>query len=387
MAFLLVGLCLGIMAFRSIRFMAEFLLISSPVVAVGLSRWKRFEWARGRVWVLKGPLLATAGIFAVVGSQTLVNPLPFGWGVSTRNLPAASAEFLNRHASNARILASVEDSWYLMFAVPEATFLVDGRVPFYGTEHIRMVQHTYGSPAEMHRTLDRFGVDTVVVQHDDIAEQVALGAMRASPSWSLVVIEDRYATFLRESPERSELIGRQAYRALAPAYEPEFVLGVDVDVERLRQERSRLPNHRNTIAYRAWVDGLLGVRPLAEAGGRSGLRPPRTDNERASLATARAHLDVVAITFDAIPTVGVHRAMAAVADCDLRSAEEILDVVEADGGFRETLLLRQEISLRQGHVGEVRDFLARARAVEETAQDPWVIKLVQELEEPPRCGR
>lgn len=386
-ALLLIGLCLSIMAFRSIRFMAELLLLSSPVIAIGLSRSGWLDWARQRQRVVSLAAYIGAALFAVIGANHLVRPMPLGHGVSTGHLPAASAEFLVREVPEARILASIEDSWYLMFAVPRAMFLVDGRVPFYGTEHIRMVQRAYGSRESLHRALDQYGVDTMVVRHVGAEHQVMLGAMREHRSWGLVMIEDHYVTYLRATPERSELLEGQAFHALAPAFEPGFVLGVDVDLERVRQERSRLPDHRNTISYRAWVDGLLTVRPIAIEGGRAGLRTPRTAGERESLARARQHFDVAGQTLDEVPTVGVYRAMTAVVDCDLEEADAILDELEALGGFRETLLLRQEIALREGQLDDVRGFLRQVRAVESMRADPWIEALDRRLEQPLRCPR
>lgn len=384
-ALLLIGLCLSVMAFRSIRFMAEFLLLSAPVVAVGLSNSGWFEWARRRPRVAQYTAYVCASLFAVIGANELVRPMPLGHGVSTRHLPEASAELLVREAPDARILAALEDSWYLMFAVPRATFLVDGRVPFYGTQHIKMVQRAFGSPEELHRTLDRFGVDTMVVEHVDPGQQVVLGAMRDHPAWTAVVIEDHYVTYLRNTGERSRLAERQALRVLAPAYEADFVLGVDVDLAKVRQERSRLPDHPNTTAYRAWIDGLLAIRPIAEDGGRSGLRAPMKGGEGELLARARQLFDVVGSRLDDVPTVGVYKAMTAVADCDLEGASEILEKLERSGGFRETLLLRQEIALRQGRFDDVRDFLRQVRAVESMSADPWIEALDHRLDQPPRC--
>jgi hypothetical protein len=384
-ALLAVALLLAVMAFRSIRFMAEFMILSAPVVAIGLASLPR---VRALPWKpATAAVFAAASTFAVLGSAFLVHPTRPGHGLSTTLVPAVSAEVLAAEAPGARILASVEDSWFLMFALPRARFLVDGRVPFYGAAHVRRIAEALGDPALLRRLIDEFGVDAVVVRHVDASHQAFLNTMRELPGWRLVLVEDRYATYLRELPERRGLLARRALTALEPSYEPGFVLGEAADTVAVRRELGLIPRRPNTTAYRAWVQGLLALRPLAVAGGRGGLRPAATAAERHALAAARRDLDLAGRRLPDVPTIAVHQAMAAVAACDLEAAGAILDRVESsDGGFRETLLVRQEIALRQGRVDEVRDFVERARRLAGAGVDPWVEALATELGRPRPCN-
>ncbi len=385
-ASLAVAALLALMAFRSIRFVGEFMLLTAPLLAEAAAEPLARLSPRRRTTALCA-LGAVACLIAPVASAELPPRLPPGWGETARMRPAGAASWLNEHRPRARILAAMEDCWYLMFALPRARFLVDGRTPFYGPDHIRLIVRAFREPPVLRETLARFDVDTAVVQHAFAGQQAMLQTLRGLEGWSLVMIEDRHAVFVREGEgEAGTARGAPALTALVPGYQSGFVLDPGADTAALRRELARLSVRPNTGAYTAWVNALLELRPLARAGGRAGLREPETAAERRAAASALGSLGLLSEQVADVPSIAIVRAMAAVALCRLPEARRALGQATREGGSREALLLDREIALRQGQQAAVRDFLQRARSLEAAKDDPWLDALDAMLRSPPRCS-
>jgi hypothetical protein len=382
---LLASTCLlALSGFRSIRFVAEYLMLSAPALAVGLElRLRAVPWRR----FATGCALGLAALAPVVPWACTRLP-PFagiGHGVSIQGLPAASGQWLAAHTVQPRVLAAIEDSWYLMFAVPQARFLIDGRVPFFGPEHLQRVNQAYASPDHLSALLQQYRVDTVVVRHTFKPQHLLLQSMQSRPDWVLVFVEDRYAVFVRRD---LVLRGGAQPRAigLLPGYEPEWLLSADAVTERaILAELDRLPAYQNTQGYRGWVRGVLGLKPLRRDGGDSGLRAPVSASETAKLREVARWLARAARGGEGVPVVSAYHALVAAALCDLDTAERALGDARWEGDSRETLLGAQEIALRRGRKAEVRDFLRRAKAMPRARTDAWLAALRKELAAPPLC--
>ncbi len=375
---------LALAAFRSIRFVAEYLLLSAPAIAVGLqtalSALPSRAFRAGAVVV--GALVAAA---AVWGAPRLPPYAGVGVGVSYVGLPAASGHWLATHAVAPRVFAAIDDSWYLMFGVPRARFLVDGRIPFYGPAHIRHVRGGFGSDAALAALLERYRVDTVVVRHTFAPQRRLFQNMYGRAGWLLVAIEDRYSLFVRaDLPLRNGVRPRRI--ELQPGYEPEWLLAADPARARaIVAALAQLPAHENTRGYAGWVRAVLELAPLLRQGRDNGLRPATHAAEWKALARAQRWLERAAKGAEGVPIVHAYHALVAAARCDLDAAERALEQARWEGDSRETLLGAQEIGLRRGHLAEVREFLKRASAMPEADGDPWLAALREGLSSPPRC--
>jgi hypothetical protein len=283
------------------------------------------------------------------------------------------------------VFAAIDDSWYLMFAVPRARFLVDGRVPFYGPAHIRHVRRAFGGDAALSAVLERYRVDTVVVRHTFAPQRQLFRNMHGRAGWVLVAIEDRYSLFVRaEMPLRNGARPRRI--ELQPGYEPEWLLAADPAGGRaIVAALAQLPVHENTRGYAGWIRAVLELEPLLRQGRDNGLRPAANAAERDVLERAQRWLGRAAKGAEGVPIVHAYHALVAAARCDLDVAERALEQARWEGDSRETLLGAQEIALRRGRVEEVRDFLARASAMPNAAGDPWLAALREGLRSPPRC--
>ena len=259
-----------------------------------------------------------------------------------------------------RVLAAVEDSWYLMFAVPQARFLVDGRVPFYGAEHIHRVSLAFSSARLLDELLEHYRVNVVVPRHTFKAHQLLTEHMRARSDWSLVSVEDRYAVFAR-----NDLVLREGGPAraleLEPSYETAWLLHAEPARERaIAAAIAALPESENNRGYRGWVRAMLALKPLHRPGDGNGLRAPQTPAESATLKRARDWLSRAARGAEGVPVVHAYHALVCAALCDVDCAERALHEARWEGDSRETLLGAQEVALRRGQRDEVAQFLERA---------------------------
>jgi hypothetical protein len=376
---------LALAAFRSIRFVAEYLMLSAPAIAVGFQMALRAPWRRFLAGVL--PAGALVALAAAWGAPRLPPFAGLGVGASYVGLPAGSGQWLAAHAVSPRVFAAIEDSWYLMFAVPRARFLVDGRIPFYGPEHIQHVRRAFGDEAALSALLERYRVDTVVVRHTFAPQRRLFGHMHGRAGWLLASIEDRYSLFVRAEVALRDGARPRAVE-LQPGYEPEWLLAADAArAQAIAAALARLPAHENTRGYAGWVRAVLALKPLLRSGRDNGLRPAESDAERVVLQRAQRWLARAAKGAEGVPIVHAYHALVAATRCDLDAAQHAIEQARWEGESRETLLGAQEIALRRGQLEPVHDFLQRAAAMPGAATDPWLKSLRESLRSPPRCDR
>lgn len=383
----LYSLLLLLMAARSLRFYADAAALTVPAIAAGLgplvTRFRRL----GRVQRHASAL--TAGLFAlwlaVSGCLALPPQDSFGFGVSTRGRPAASAQWLGEHLPRARIFGTMSDSWDLMFSLPQARFLVDGRSTLYGPEHLQRMRRAWASPEALRELLDETRTDVVVVPQLVTETQTALRTLLSSPDFRLVLIEAEHCVFARTLSERRALLQHRSLRVLRPNYDAAWLLAAELDAAAVRSELSLLPRHPNVAAYRSWVEAMLALRPLARAQGQAGLSEPSSQQQHGALLSALRGLRESDRALGIVQTVTAYRALAAVSACQLSEADAAFARARAFGEVREIALGTQELALRRGQDAAVAGFLKAAQALPQAKGDPWLAALARELDRPTLC--
>jgi hypothetical protein len=396
------GVLLLVMAVRSTRFIADFLVLTAPLVGEGLAqqhaRWRQDATrtsARmggrglltGAAWV--AAFAAVSG-FAVWMSLRLPPYAAFGLGDDLRRLPAASGAWLARERPHARVYAAMEDSWFLMWAAPQARHLIDGRVPFYGPKHMLSMIANWSNGPDLQRTIEATRTDAVIVQPNLAEHQAALESMLKSKDFRLVMIENKHALFVRaetEKPEETRAAADAGLHELTPGYSAPWLLSRASDVNAIRRELAGLRSDPNTHAYVAWVEALLALRPLARAEGRAGFAPPVTRSEHAGADFALERLRPLRALLEDVPSLSAYHSLAAALACRLDEAQSVLDGIREEDSSRESTFAAQELALRRGERESVRAFIDAARAVPEAADDVWVAALSRQLGQPNPCGK
>jgi hypothetical protein len=365
---------LSIMAFRSMRFVAHQLLFCAPFVAAGLAQLPAFGALRRGGLALVG----AAALSSVLWTTQLVPALGFGFGEPKREYPWASAEIIERAVQNPRLVASLQDSWVLMFAAPSAKLLIDGRVPFYGPDMIRRVAQSFADQAGFARQLAAYDVNTVVIDHTRADHIAATDYLSAQDDWGLVFVEDGHSLFVRTDA----MIGIEPFRILAAGYRTGGLLDARFADAEIREEATRLNAKANTTVMQAWHQGIELLRPLARDGSRAGIRKYATAGEQRIARASYARLSFAAQSFPGFTTIELYRAMAALAACDLPEARAALGRAMYGGQTRETSLVSLELSLRSGDDAEgarARTHLGRLLDAADSRLDPWVRAIAADL--------
>ena len=381
----LYSLVLLLMAAHSLRFYLDALLLTAPAIAIGLAP-RLAVWSSAAQRRLTGVAYVAALGLAIPGCLTVPPRTSFGSGESTRGRPAASAQWLRAHWPAARILAPMDDSWDLMFSLPQARFLIDGRAPFYGPAHLRRVQHAWASSTQLRALLDSTRTDVVVVRMTVTELQPALAALRHFPDFRLVSIEAEHCVFARVATETLPCTSATALHTLQPNYEPSWLLAPDLDVAAVHAELARLPAHPNVHAYREWVEGMLALRSLLPDLGTRGLVMPQTPAEHTQLRAALPRLRASDRELGSVQTVTLYHALASLAECQLDEAREAFDRAQQTGPVRELILGEQELALQRGDRPQVREFLSRARALPAAHDDAWLASLQARLDARAPCA-
>lgn len=369
---------LAIMAARSLRFVAEFMLLAGPLIASGFAA-AAATWRPRRAWSVLLAACATALALAVPLSLVAPPGRAFGFRSATAFFPAGSGRFLRARVPGAHLLASVHDAWYLMFAAPNARFLIDGRLPFYGPDHVARVSRAYRSPEDFRRLLDDFHADAVVIEYPNTGQRAALAAVTTARDWRVVMIEDRHALFLKTLPNRAALLERHGLHAVIPAYDPAPLLDQNADLVALRNDLLHLEEEPNARGYVGWTNGMLLLRPFARAEVFAGFHAPTNAQEREIAREALAQIRLANRTGVEAPMLNAYWALAALAACELDEAREALGRARLEEENREAVLTGVEIDLRAGNRAAVEQFLERATRFVGPNDDPWLAAIRSDL--------
>ncbi len=370
---------LSAMAFRSMRFVAHQLLFCAPFIGAGLALSPGVSERRRGVAALVGLSALTCALWM----PQLVPAFGFGLGESKRAYPWASAEAIEQGIESPRVLATIEDGWFLMFAAPSAGLLVDGRVPFYGPEMIQRVAESFTDAERFAALLGEYDVNTVVIDHTRADHIPATKALASSDEWALVFVEDGHSTFAR----RDVLGATVPFEIVGAGYRAGRLLDPRLDEAAVAREVGRLGARENTQTIHAWHEGLVLLRPLARDGDRAGLRKHRTPEEQARARAAYARLSVAADALPGFTAIELYRAMAALAACDVEAARVALARARVTGQTRGTALLGLELSLRGGGPTERSSAIVQLERLQrqpETRDDPWLTAIARDIET--RCS-
>jgi hypothetical protein len=366
---------LSVMAFRSMRFVAHQLLFCAPFIAAGLAQLPGFSAMRRGVVGLVG----AAAVSSALWTMQTVPALGFGFGEPKREYPWASAQVVEQSIEHPRMVASIQDSWFLMFAVPSGKLLIDGRVPYYGPEMIQRVSRSFTDPRLFADQLSAYDVNTVVIDHTRSDHIVATEYLSSREDWVLAFVEDGHSLFVR----RDVSPGLKPFEIVGPGYRTGHLLDASLEDLQVSSEIGRLGSQLNTTSIHAWHQGLELLRPLARDGDRAGIRMHRGPEERALARAAYERLCVAADRYPGFTAIELYRALAALASCDIAEAREALGRAVYGGQTRGTSLAALELSLRAGEASERSAAVAHAvrlNARPESRDDPWVAAIAEDVD-------
>ncbi|MDB4973948.1 MAG: hypothetical protein JWN48_2289 [Myxococcaceae bacterium] len=386
-AVLPIAVLLGVACFRSQRFLPEYLLLSSPLLGVGLALLAAD--LTHRAFVGGASSVACALALTVPYAVSEISPKPFRLGASFDGLPRASGELLAKHGVAPRVFGAVQESWYLMFAAPESRFVIDGRLPFYGPEYVERVAQALVSVPHFEALRRELAFNVVVLAHAAPGTGQIGAQLAASPEWSLVSIEDLHATYVRAGAlDAAGTRDNPPLTAMKPSYDMGWILERDaLQHAQIERELQLLRAQPNVAGYRAWVEGVLALAPLRRGRASDGFRWPTSPQDWSRYRRARPLIRTASERAPSVPVVSALHAYLAAVFCDFAEAEQALERAMVEGRSREPMLAEQELALRRGQRDQVRAVVTAARALPQGARDPWLAELAAGIAAPPACPR
>ncbi len=190
---------LALLSLRSVRFVAEWALLSAPLCALGLTalgratdlRVRRPQWA----------VLLFAGVIAV---ERWDQPLQIG--LADDAVPFSAIDFVTREGLRERLYENLDVGCYLLWeGWPRYRVFQDARLPAYPDEFHRALDETSLAPAAFDALLRRYGVDAALISDPDV--DMRAGSFDPD-EWALVWRSRDALVFARRTPEHQSLIAR-----------------------------------------------------------------------------------------------------------------------------------------------------------------------------------
>lgn len=375
---------LALGCFRSIRFVADFVLLSSPLLAVGLSqltaRLSDAQFSRAA---------AAAGLIGAAlvpwGAAQLPPYRGLGHGSLDTRLPRGPGAVLRSAKTTPRVFAPMQVAWPLMWEVPSARFFIDGRVPFYGPEHVLLSMRAFGDMALFASLAQRDRINAVVLHHAWEEDAKLLHELERQSAWSLVEIDDRLVLFVRDELARASHI--EPFRVLKPSLGSDWVLELSAaEDSSLERELERVARTSGAQGYVPWVRGLRLLAPLRRGRVQDGFRWPLDAADTARYRAAALQLRLATQGLPGVPAMLSMLALVEATLCRLDAADEALaSAIEEVEPNRQSMLAAQEIALRRGRVQQVNQLVQSALARPEAREDRWLAELSRGVQHPPSC--
>ena len=367
------------MAYRSVRFNALLALLAGtllvPLVAGGLEARLAAKFRPSIVFVA-----LVAGLACAFSLSSLPRGMKAGPGESHLYNPHACAGWLRDHAPNAHLYAAMDDGWYVLFVSPQTKVILDGRVPYYGVEHVRRVAEALVGQRSLREEVDSAGANALLLRRTSSRYQKSLAGAESWDDWSVACVENRHALFVKDG-----LVSHKNLNLLPLRYDPaELVSTVQSKGEQaVLQQLQGLPRTASSSAYIHWVEATAELVTLTGGMSWSAGVPVAKGAQKAKLGRVEGLLDDALEDLGGLPAIELQHVVALSALCRLDEAEARLDKLRNAGGTREGILARVEIALRRGDEQPLQTLLSSASSDERVSQDPWLMRLQNEA--PGQC--
>ena len=199
----------GFLAFRYMRFGADFVLVTALLVAPQLSE-RLQRWWRGRATAYRTQFeRATGALLALLALAPRMAGLEhhgrfLAMDLDRSVLPLAALQFVDEHGLRERMYNDFETGSYLIWqGYPRHRVFVDPRLPAYPLSFHQLLGRSDMTREEWTRTMDRFGVRSALIDYAGINRRVAWWAPE---DWALVFRAHDTRVFVRRSQANRDFI-------------------------------------------------------------------------------------------------------------------------------------------------------------------------------------
>jgi tetratricopeptide (TPR) repeat protein len=204
------------MAFKHIRFGADFALVAAPLIVNNLNhlQWRMRKWR----WVRLLPLLIV--IACSVNDVRVINRAKrFGFGVWSNYDPKATVEFLKDHDVRGRIFNAYNFGGYMIWHLwPDIPVFIDGRTPtVYSDDFFWLFRQGLENEKMWKRLVDEYAIDIVLIDDTrDTGYSSFVKQLDDDPSWSIVAFDDVSVLYLKDKPKFKEIIKLYKFKYFRP---------------------------------------------------------------------------------------------------------------------------------------------------------------------------
>ncbi len=195
-------LLVAVLAWRSVRFVAEWAWLAAPFLALSLDRF-----AQGLAPLLSArtvQLAMTGLLFFGAGRERLQHPTALA--LSADVVPFSAIRFVTAHGLRARLYHDLDVGCYLLWeGWPRYQVFQDARLPAYPDSFHRALDETPLAADAFGRLLDAYGVDAALLDYPDI--NMRAGSFEPN-QWALVYRQEDALVFARRIPRHAEVIAR-----------------------------------------------------------------------------------------------------------------------------------------------------------------------------------
>ena len=186
----------GLLAWRSVRFVAEWAFLATPFLARACSRPMDAAFDRWRRPI--GALIVCACFAGIVVER---RDVPFSIALSPEAVPLSAIDYVTRNGLRDRMYEDLDVGCYLLWeGWPRWRVFQDARLPAYPDEFHRALDDTPLEPAAFDALLQRYGVDVALLSEPD----VNMRAGSFDPEvWALVYRADDALVFVRRGAHAS----------------------------------------------------------------------------------------------------------------------------------------------------------------------------------------
>jgi hypothetical protein len=249
---------MAVLAARTVRFGADFALVSAP--ALGLLVTPLARRVAGRA---AAPLVVAA-LLVLAAAPRLARAARGGVSLDAAELPLDAIAFANAQGLRDRMYNDFEIGSYLIFdpegGYPRHRVFVDPRIPSYPPEMHRLLGRGDLSRAEWDRAMDGYGVQTALLAYAGINRRVAWW----DPArWALVWSTGDARIFVRRLPRFAALVAAREVPATFAFTPEEGAVTVPLDEPPAGSPVARCEWDRRLGDLLIELDGALTARARA----------------------------------------------------------------------------------------------------------------------------
>jgi tetratricopeptide (TPR) repeat protein len=216
---LVFGLFLVVPLVAGLRFIAEFVVVASPLVAGWWLRILPSPKGESRLWPAAEVALGLAllPLWWVAIAQSPIYEV--GLGEKREKFPARAVAFLKEVRPSGPLFNSIGFGGYLIWHLPSRKVFIDGRLLVYPEEFYRLYRRAHTDPQAWRQIEEAYGPEVVVLEYlTDKAGKERMPHLESSARWALVFWDPVAKIYLKRTQANAPIISRHEYRLARPAY-------------------------------------------------------------------------------------------------------------------------------------------------------------------------